>query len=65
MSLKQNDHYRETLIEAAMEDSESFEEFCKAIDNLIELELQRESWWTQLDQDEEYQQNDLEMYPNK
>lgn len=49
MSNKQT--YREAIIEA---NHDSFESFCKAIDNLIELELQKEQWWDQMDQDEEY-----------
>ena len=49
MSNQQNDHYREVLIEAFQE--------------AMEKERQKQEWWWQLDQDEEYIEN--EVYSNK
>ena len=57
MSNQQNDHYREVLIEAFQEAMEKMTEREKL------AEKQKQEWWWQLDQDEEYIEN--EVYSNK
>ena len=57
MSNQQNDHYREVLIEAFQEAMEKMTEREKL------AERQKQEWWWQLDQDEEYIEN--EVYSNK
>lgn len=57
MSNQQNDHYREVLIEAFQEAMEKMTERERL------AERQKQEWWWQLDQDEEYIEN--EVYSNK
>jgi hypothetical protein len=67
MSNKQNDHYQETLKEANQERRGDFENAVSKICELYwlrQLQKQNDEWWTIIDQDEEWQENDLEMYPN-
>ena len=68
MSNKQNDHYQETLKEANQERRGDFEAAVGKICELYwlqQLQKQNDEWWTIIDQDEEWQENDLEMYPNE
>ena len=68
MSNKQNDHYQETLKEANQERRGDFENAVSKICELYwlrQLQKQNDEWWTIIDQDEEWQENDLEMYPNE
>jgi hypothetical protein len=68
MSNKQNDHYQETLKDANQERRGDFENAVSKICELYwlrQLQKQNDEWWTIIDQDEEWQENDLEMYPNE